>query len=117
MQDPWRSMLASAMASLKGTNRQKHLALAYAESGSEKQAARATGLKASTAKTYMLRLYAKNGVTCMLHLLAVAFHNLLDDRRRKGVSASHPEPRPTSSAALTQDFRREPRDERTVAEG
>lgn len=113
MEAALRDFLKAAITTLKGTAVEKKLAVAYVETGSEKMGARACGIKESTAKTYMQRLYAKNGVQCMAHLLVVAFHNLfgMEGRRAKPTS-----PQPPGLPTLPEDIGREPGDEGPVVE-
>lgn len=113
MEASLRDFLVVAIATLKGTAAEKKLAVAYVEKGSEKMGARVCGIKESTAKTYMQRLYAKNGVQCMAHLLVVAFHNLFG---MEGGRARPPSPRPAELPTLPKNVRREPRDEGPVVE-
>ena len=106
-----RDFLAAAIATLKGSAGEKKLA--YAETDSEKEAAAANGLAVATAKTYMQRLYRKNGVHCMARLLLVGFHNLSVKQVRR------PKPTPPSPPelpALPKNVRREPRDEGRIME-
>lgn len=74
-----RRILVKAIGTLKGTPRQKEVAVAYVETGSEKAAAARLGMKPSTAKIHMQKLYRSNGMDWIGHVILCGCVNLLPD--------------------------------------
>lgn len=82
--------LAAAIATLQGTRRQKDVAVAYAETGSEKVGAARLGMKPPTAKSHMQKFYRTNGVDCIEHVILLGCHNLLADAGHDQPESSSP---------------------------
>jgi len=61
--------LEAVIATLQGPRKRKLVVVAYAEAGSEKQAAIRTGVAYDTARSHMRRMYRANGVHSLLDLV------------------------------------------------